>query len=716
MTGGTLEAWDPWTVSDDDHGLAHLKSESDVSACLLPLLTAIGWRGDPRHVAQALPHFHKVEDLQRLRAVLANLHYASRAERACLDDLDPRLLPCLFQPTSGPLMILLGREGPRYRVFDGGAAEIREVEAVGQVGTAYFIQAEEAPPKGVRSTAQVGRWCRSVGERFRGLVLQMLAISLFTNLLALAVPVFIMTVYDKVIGSGDPYTLYYLLGGILLALSADAGLRLVRARILAYVAGRIDMIVGTATFQQILHLSVSVTERASLGAQIARLRQFEAIREFFAGPLAGVFLDLPFVAIFLLVIAAIAGQLVWVPIVLIALFVLAGCLIIPILRRLVHEASEARSRKENFLIEMLSELRTIKLCAAEPMWSRRFRQISADSAISGYRTAQISIFVQTIAQSLMLLGGIATLTMGTLAVMDGAMTVGALIACMALVWRVLSPLQTAFLSFTRLEQVTLGLKQIDNLMRQKVEREPGAIVESHRTFDGQIQFERASLRYVSRAEPALLGVSAVIEPGEVVAVTGPNGSGKSSILKLIAGLYEAQSGGVYIDGIDTRHLDTDELRGAISYVPQICDLFHGTIAQNLRLANPTASDKDIAEAAMDAGLMEDILNLPEGFDTRLTDQLQKRLPGGIKQRLMLARAYVKKARVFLMDEPANNLDHQGDRDLMRTIQKLRGRATVLLVTHRPSHMRLADKVLYLEGGRLMLAGPPDQVLPQLGMG
>ncbi len=704
------------TSGEANRDLSHLTGDSHVANCLFPVLEALGWHGSTRHVAEALPHFHKVDDLERLRTVLANLHIATQKTSARLHDLDPRLLPCLFLPKRGSLMILLRRNGRLFTFFDGADGEVYEEDLPNLTGTAYFAQADEETAGSLRTAAMAGRWCQSIASRFRGLVLQMLAISFVSNILALSVPLFIMSVYDKVIGSGDPATLYYLFGGIALALLTDGGIRAIRARILAYVAGRIDMMVGTATFQQILHLSVIVTERASIGAQISRLRQFESIREFFSGPLATAFLDLPFVLIFFAVIAAIGGPIIWVPIVLVGVFALVAFIAVPFLRKAVRESSEARSKKESFLIEMLSELRAIKIYSAEALWAGRFRALSAHAAMTSNRVARASSLVQTIAQSLMLLGGISTLTFGTLLAMEGEITIGALIASMALVWRILSPLQLAFLSFTRLEQVELGLRQINNLMRQRVEREPERIVERHRTFDGEIRFHRASLRYVSRADPALLGISALIKPGQVVAIAGPNGSGKSSLLRLVAGLYEAQAGAVFLDGIDNRQLDTDELRGAISYVPQSCDLFHGTIAQNLRLANPTASDAQLAQAAMDAGLMEDILNFPEGFETRLTDQLQKQLPGGVKQRLMLARAYVKDADIFLMDEPANNLDRDGDEKLIQKVQKLRGNATVLLVTHRPSHMRIADQILYLEGGRLMLSGPPEQVLPQIGLG
>ena len=211
----------------------------------------------------------------------------------------------------------------------------------------------------------------------------------------------------------------------------------------------------------------------------------------------------------------------------------------------------------------------------------------------------------------------------------------------------------------------------------------------------------------------MLGVDLRAEPGELVAITGPNGAGKSTLLKLVAGLYQCQAGAVLIDGMDLRQIDPGELRSAIASVPQSCDLFHGTIAQNLRLANPTASDKALISAAHNAMILEEILALPGGFETRLTDRLQRQLSNGFKQGLMLARAYVKDSLIYLLDEPGNHLDEGGDRALMDQLETLRGHATVFIVTHRPSHLRMADRVVVMEAGRIVLNGPPGEVLPQL---
>lgn len=696
--------------------LGGFQAISDVASCLVPLLSALGWAGNHRHLVEALPHFADTLDAQGLRDVLANLNYKSRPLRTRMEDIDQRLLPCFFVPDKGPAMVLLRCHDGQATVFDGGTSTITQIAARRRPGTAYFFSPGEDSLSKAPKAAESGQWFESVARRFRGLVLQMLGITLVTSMMALAVPLFIMTVYDRAIASRSETTLFYLAIGVALALGIDLALRVVRARILAYIGARIDMIVGTATFQQIIHLPVTMTERATVGAQVSRMKQFEAVRDFFTGPLAGIFLELPFTLLFILAIAAVAGPLAWIPVILTALFAVVGVLIVPSMRRAVAESGDARSQRQGFVIELLTHMRSIKTGASEDVWSERYRELSARSAVTNFKTTQISVLVQTISQVLMTAAGIATMAVGTLLVMAGDMTVGALIASMALVWRVLSPLQLGFLSLTRLEQIRLGLRQINQLMSLKLERQPGNVCRRYRSFRGELTFQRVSLRYLSNAEPALLGAELAVEPGEVVAVTGPSSSGKSTLLRLVAGLYQAQAGAVLIDGIDIRQLDIEELRAAIAYVPQACHLFHGTIAQNLRLSNPTASDAQLSRAVLEAGLLHDIVALPEGFETRLTDQMQRQLPAGLKQRLMLARAYVKGTPIYLLDEPASNLDDEAEAAFRRKLQQLRGQATVMMVTHRPSHMRLADRVVYMQGGRVVAAGSPDEVLPELGMG
>lgn len=692
-------------------GVGGFSAISDAAACLVPLLNAIGWRGTPRHLAEALPHFADTLDADDLVRVLGNLDYPCRIIETSLVKIDRRLLPCIFVARGGPAMVVYEGDGKTFTVLDGSTGAIAEIDGRGLFGTAYIVSQAEEPAASPRSGE--ASWFLSVARRFRKQVVQLLAVTLVTNLLALAMPLFIMAVYDRVIGASSLRTLVYLLIGVALAVGCNLTFRLIRARLLGYIGARFDMILGCGAFQQVISLPLIMTERATVGSQLSRLKQFESVREFFTGPLAGVFLDLPFVGIFLLVIALIGGPLALIPLLLVGVFLGFGAIVVPATQGAVKQVGEARLRRQGFVIEMFSHLRAIKTAAAEGAWSERYRDISASCARANFRAAQISVLVQTVAQILMLSAGIATLAFGAVRVLDGDMSIGALVACMILVWRVLVPLQVAFLGLTRFEQIKHGLQQLDQLMRLEPERQHGEVGDQHRSLTGQVVFHHVSLRYAPTSEPALLGFDLRVEPGEVIAITGSNGAGKSTVLKLVAGLYRSQAGAVLIDGMDLRQLDAGELRWTIASVPQSCDLFHGTIAQNLRLANPTASDEELISAAHDAMILDEILALPDGFETRLTDRLQRQLSNGFKQGLMLARAYVKNAPIYLLDEPAAHLDGDGDRALMRKLEALRGRSTVFIVTHRPSHLRLADRVVVMDAGRILLNGPPGEVLPQL---
>ena len=692
--------------------LGGFETISSFAACLIPLLTALDWRGDPRRLAEALPHFASSIDLVGFRNVLADLGYATRKHSERLHRIDPRAMPCLFVPRHGAPMVVLREELEGIRVFDSSKVRERTVTDRSLRGEVYFIESEITGASAAREP--VDNWLGGIARRFRGLVVHLFGLTFAMNLLALAVPFFIMTVYDKVIMSGSTELLSHLVVGVLLALFCDLGFRVLRARILSYIGARVDNLVGTAALKQILELPANFTETAPIGNQISRIREFESVREFFTGPMATVVLALPFVLLFVGVIAMVAGPVALVPAILIMMFVVLGLIIFPVMRARVSESSRSRSKRQSLLVEMLSKVRAIHQCSAGDVWLDRFREMSAEATYTGFRAAQISFLVQTISHVLMVLAGILTIGLGTLRVMDGDMTVGGLIATMALVWRVLSPLQLGFVTLTRVEQVRLGLKQMNQLMRMVTEH--SSVHTMRRTFQGRIAFHRVSFRYQGTTDPALLGVNFEVEPGDFVAVIGPNGCGKSTILKLIAGLYRPQAGMVAVDGIDIRQLDPIELRQNIGYLPQSCSLFHGTVAQNLRLANPNASEEDLRQACEEVGVLKDIEGLEDGFDTRIGDQQLQQLPSGFQQRLALARAMVTKAPIILLDEPGQALDDEGEAAFMNVLKSMRGKKTIFLVTYRPSHMRLADRMLVLDAGQVTLDGEPEQVLAKIPKG
>ncbi|MBI2236071.1 MAG: ATP-binding cassette domain-containing protein [Magnetospirillum sp.] len=677
---------------------------SDLAACLLPLLKALGWKGDPRHVAESLPHFANDLDLTGLRNVMANLNYSSRPERLTLDSLDPRLLPCLFLPDNSQALVVQKLEDGHATVFDSGQGCSGTLPVAGKKGTAYFFS-KLAPDSGpIRQS-----WFRTVIERFRPLFWQAFLVTLLLNLFSLSTPLFVMAVYDKVIATGSMPMLVALSIGVVMALAADTVLREVRARILAFVGARLDNIMGNNIFQHILSLPPGFTERATIGAQVARIKDFESVREFFTGPLATVFMELPFAIFYFAIIGMLGGILALVPVIATLLFIVLGILVLPVVRKNVGVASRAGARRQEFLVETLGKMRAVKLGAGEHTWVGRYREMSARAAYGGFKNGVFASLITLGANMLIMVSGLATIMIGVLGVIDGTMTIGGLIAAMMLVWRVLSPLQTGFTLIQRVEQVRGSIRQIDGLMQLKPERDPKAMVSPLKNVKGRVVFSRVSLRYTNDADPALVGVSFEVEPGEVVAVTGRNGSGKSTILKLLLGLYAPQAGSIRIDAADIRQIDPVEMRHAMAYVPQVCSLFFGSISQNLRLANPTATNADIRWACELADVWDLIMALPRGIETRIGDGSTDHLPTSFVQQLSLARAYLKRAPLMLFDEPVNGLDFEGDRTFMQAVETFRGQSTIFMVTHRPSHLRIADRILVFDGGYLRLAGPAEEV-------
>ena len=691
---------------------------SEQAACIVPLLEALGWTGRPRHLSEAVPHFIDNIDTEDFRETLANLNLTTVPIRTRQDRLNPALLPCLFVPDKGPVRVVLERveteteEGKApntaFRIYDGFTRSIRTAQSKGIHGTAYVIRSV--------NTSHVQRdnstWIAELSVRFRKLVVHVLIATLFINLLSLAMPLFMMSVYDTVIPSASEEQLIYLVAVVGIAIGIEWLFRRLRSQVMAHAAGRIDYMIGTAGFQQVLMLPIPMSENEPLGAQISHLQEFESIREFFAGPLGETIIDLPFVLLFLGVIALLGGWLVLVPITAEALLMIMAMAVTPFIKRTFANSGGSNTRQQRFLIEAVSGMRAIKFAGAEKVWIDRFRALSASSAISDFRIALLNNLVQTLGRIIMLAAGVAVVGVGADMVMNGTLTIGALVASMALGWRVLGPFQSVIMLLNRATQIKSSLRQINHLMRIPPERIAGRIPPK-RTFKGRITFMGVGYRHAPDADPALNGVTFECAPGEVVAITGPNGAGKTTVANLASGLYKPQMGSVLFDGVDIRQLDPIDIRQNIGLVPQNSEMLYGTVSQNLRLSVPYATDEELIEAAKMADIDYAIGNLPEGYETRLTERVVSELPEGFKQKLAIARALLRKPPIMIFDEPGQMLDERGDNAFLNAVKKLRGTCTIIVITHRPSHMRVADKLIVLNAGRLQFNGDPEEALKQM---
>ena len=690
-----------------------VNEDSPAGACLRPLLAALNWTGEAKHLREALPHFDSVSKIDGLRAVLAKLNYDTRLFKVGQGTQVRRnMLPCLCAPDPHNLWIILTiEEDGRYLIFDGKQQEFRTVDAVQARGDFYLISAIDVEAE-QKSVIRYG-WFQTIVRKFKKTIALLFVLTFAINVLALSVPLYIMNVYDKAIGSKSLMTLGYFAAGIAIAMAADLLFRNIRGGVLAYLGTRIEALLAIDAFQQLLNLPISMTETAPIGAQITRLKQFESIRDAFTGPLAAAILDIPFFIVFLIAIFVIAGPLGWLPVALVFLYLCMAAVTVPLTRAHVASAGEARSQVRDFLMELTNRYRGVRDNGGEDVWLKRFGALSSKFLIRQSQAQRSNFIVQTIAQALVMIAGAATVGIGTLLVMFNQLSAGALIAVMALVWRILSPLQAAFLSLNHVSQVIDSIKQVNHLMRITPERQTGQLPSFYRNFKGKLSFSGVGFRYNARSEPALRGINLEIKAGEIIAITGASGVGKSTLLNIITRLYQPQAGSVLLDDLDIRQIDIGELRAAIGFTSQKPQFFYGTIAQNLKLAHPTATQADMEKIFRELGAWETIQNLEDGLDTRLQGSHTARFPNGFFQQLTLARAFIKDAPIYLLDEPGSNLDRSADEALMNKLISLRGKSTVIMITHRPSHMRLADRVVVMNQGMIAADGPPDQILASL---
>ncbi|HHO59733.1 MAG TPA: hypothetical protein ENJ64_05775, partial [Thiotrichales bacterium] len=408
--------------------------ESPYAACIIPLLKELGWHNYARELLEALPHFSEQLELVDLRNILVSVGYESRPKRVAMDDIQPELYPCLFVTDTDDVFVLLKREGDTISRFNAQLQKYESVSPDKTRGTAYVFT-DTHPSHGMVASNSGDAWFYRLLHRFKHLVIHLLAMTCLINLVALTVPLFIMVIYDKVIGARSIETLPYIITGVGVLLLADLVLRHLRAQLLGSIAGRIDYLIGTETFRQLIFLPPVFTERSTVAAQLSRLKQFDSVRDFFTGPNAAMTLEIPFAILFISVIAILAGWLAIIPVAVILAYIAFGTFWLPYTSSKVMQSGIAKTNKQRMLMQSMDGRKEIKAIGGESVWWERFRETSGDAVMANYKTFVASSVLNSVSQSLMTLAGAATIGFGTLMVINGDMTIGALIATMALVWR-----------------------------------------------------------------------------------------------------------------------------------------------------------------------------------------------------------------------------------------------------------------------------------------
>jgi len=514
------------------------------------------------------------------------------------------------------------------------------------------------------------------------------------NLLALALPVMILQVYDRIIPNNATETLVLLILGVGAALLLEAFFRLARAYITAFSGAQFEHITGCRALGRTLGTNIARFESEAAGVYLHRFNAIDSLREFMSGSNLLVFVDLPFAVIFIGMVGYIGGTLVIAPLVLLVIFSLVTLVVGKSLRKSLSERSTWEDRRYNFLIEVLTGIHTVKGLALEAQMIRRYERLQETTA----GILQKITFQNNIAQGLGAIFSQITLVsvaaFGSLLVIDGALTIGGLAACTLLSGRALQPLLRAMGVWTHYQNVKLAKIRVNTLLQLPQAEAPIAVsykdTQANDKTGTSLTFENVTFSYNEDESPLFENVSATFNTGSTTAVVGANSSGKSTLLWLALGLLPATSGRILLNGKDIRSISRDELHSKIAYLPQNGAIFHGTVMENLTTFRKGSFIDEAIKQSQLLGLDNFIKRLPLGYDTMIGDGAADSLPGGIRQRIAIARALVGKPDVILFDEANTSLDAAGDEILKNTLLRLKGQSTIILISLRPSLLKIAD--------------------------
>jgi ATP-binding cassette subfamily C protein LapB len=648
---------------------------------------------------------------------------ASRIVRQPLVRIEPALLPAVLLLAEGKACVLMAVDteaGSCELVFPelGESAVVLPLAEIDARHGGVVLYARprhrfDARTPEVRG-GRVGHWFWSVIAENRRLYRDVLLAALIVNLFALALPLFSMNVYDRVVPNHAVETLWTLATGVLIVLCGDFALRTLRGYFVDLAGARADVRLSATIMEKVLDLRMEVRPE-SAGSFASNLRAFESVRDFISSATVTAFIDLPFALLFLLVIGWIAWPMVIPFVVGIVLLLIHSLTVQRRMHALAETSYRASAQRNATLVEGLVGIETVKALGAEAVIQGKWESSATLVASVGARLRLLAATATNGALWVQQMVSLATVVIGVYLIRDGALTMGGLIACYLLSSRAMAPIGQVAGLLVQYHSAATAFESLDELMKRPVERPPEMRFTSRPALRGEIEFRNVGFAYREGEEAVLREVSFRIRAGEKVAVLGRVGSGKTTLEKLILGLYRPGSGAVLVDGIDLRQLDPAELRRNIGYVPQDVTLFYGSLRDNIAMGLPQADDAAVARAARIAGLAEFVDAHPHGYGM-LVGERGESLSGGQRQAVAVARALIADPPILLLDEPTAAMDHASEEALKQQLREHAAGKTMIVVTHRTSLLDLVDRIIVVDAGRIVADGPKAQVVDALRQG
>ncbi|CAH6851412.1 type I secretion system permease/ATPase [Vibrio sp. 070316B] len=647
----------------------------------------------------------------------------AKENRSDLDNIPHLILPAVLLLKQGEACVLnsidLEKQEAEIITAESGmvpiiipVAELKE-QFIGR----YFLvkkqfRYDERSPEVLKT--RKGHWFWSTIWESKNIYRDVLIASILINIFAIAAPMFTRLVYDKVVPNLAFETLWVLASGIFVVFLFDLLLKLMRSYFIDVAGKKSDILISSKLFSKVLGIRMEA-KPASVGAFAKNLQEFESIREFFTSATIGSLIDLPFAIMFLALIWLMAGNLVFVPVAGVVVLIIYALLIQGPLRRTIEEGSRLASQKYANLIESLAGLETVKLFSAQSQFQFRWEEAVAHMANWNIKSRRITDSIQNTAGFVQQSTNVGMIIFGVYLIAEGELTMGGLIAATMLSGRAIGPLVQLSLLSTRYNQAKSSMTLIEQVMSMPDEQEEGKRYIHRPIIQGHIALDKVTFHYPDSPVASVRDLSLTIAPGEKVAVIGRIGSGKTTLERLIMGLYKPTEGHVRIDDTDMEQLHHVDVRRNIGCVPQDSNLFYGSVRDNITLGRPLVDDRDVMDAANRAGVTAFTQQDPAGLE-RQVGEGGGLLSGGQRQSIAIARAFLGRPPVLLMDEPTSAMDNRSEMHIKHQLSQLLPSETLILITHKTSMLDVVDRVIVMEKGSIIADGPKAKVLSDLKQG
>ena len=648
-------------------------------------------------------------------SVLSNLGYKSSFGKIKIKKLKPSHCPCIAFDKDGCALVI-------ESIFENGDVKVNyfselaqnediTLKNLGQYINGYFIIAKKV------SSLKKGKndWFWGSLSKSKFLYFQVIIAATLTNFLGLSSSIFIMVVYDRVVPNEAIESLIALTIGVLIAMSFEFIIKTLRAQFVDRASKKADQRMSRLIFDKILNMRLDTGSKKS-GALASVVREFDTLREFFTSATLIAVVDLPFVFFFIYIISLIAGPLALVPLVAVPLVILSGLIVQPFLAKLAAGSMQTNMSKQSVLVETLNGLETVQATGCGQLMRQRFTEASNAQSDFSLKSKMYSQFAINSAASIQQLAQVATIFFGVFLIQDGTITMGAMIAAVILGGRTLSPLSQLASAMSRANSARQAHRSLSELMRDDPSStRSNSIKLSRPDLQGTIELKNVSYSFPGSKIPIIKDLSMKIPAGQKVAILGKMGSGKTTFARLLSGLIEPTEGAIMIDGVDIRQIDSSDMRRNVGVMLQKTWLFSGTVKENLQIGYYEYGDDHLLNIARISGVDDFVSQSQSGYDLMLGEGGQG-LSGGQLQSINLARAMLHDPNVLILDEPTSSMDTGTEKAVISRLKDWANKRTMIMVTHRNTILELAERVLVIEGGSILMDTTPERLKAQSGRG